>query len=251
MLWIAAGLIVSGYLIAGIINTLADSLPLGKPGWWVGCKNCLQTAGFFDYLFLKKCSACQVEPGLRRITLQIIFPVAFLFLWFFPPRNLHPLLAMVIFAYMALVFVIDLEHKEVYGVTNVVGLLLAIGTGIFYRGFSDTLVGGAVGFAVMAVFYLFGKVFVSLLNKRRTEKVDEVALGLGDVYVTLILGLFVGWPMILLLLMLAILSGGIVSAGILIFQKTRRGGRNLTAIPYTPFLLTAGAVLLYLIKPGA
>ncbi len=244
--------LVLGFGAGILVNLLADALPQDRPALPARCTACGGQASFINkYVFFEKCKACQAAAGVRRWLVQLGLPFAFLLLWFFPPRNLNPVLAMGILTYILVVFVIDVEHREVITITSLAGLILAAVTGFIYRGISDTLLGGAVGLAVMLVFYWLGKLFIALLSRVKGEAVDEVALGMGDVHISLILGLFVGWPMVLFLLMLAILGGGVVSAGIILVQKLRKRYQPLAAIPYTPFLLVAGAVLLYLLKPGA
>lgn len=249
--FVILALLVSGIAAGILVNLLADSLPYNHSPLNVQCTTCGSHFSCANYLFFLKCETCGRGSGKRRWVIQLGLPIGFLLLWLFPPRNLSPVLAMVILTYMLVVFVIDLEHKEVITLTSLVGLILAIMTGFIYRGVGDTLLGGAVGLGVMLIFYWLGKVFIALLSRLRGERIEEVALGLGDVHISFILGLFVGWPMILFLLMLAILAGGLVSASIILIQRLRKTYQPLSAIPYTPFLLIAGAVLLYLIKPGA
>src|SRR5262249_2394480 len=63
-------------------------------------------------------------------------------------------------------------------------------------------------------------------------------MGGGDMKLGAMLGAFLGWKIALLALFLAVLTGGIVALGLLLFA--RRGRKD--AIPFGPFLALGGAV---------
>jgi prepilin signal peptidase PulO-like enzyme (type II secretory pathway) len=69
------------------------------------------------------------------------------------------------------------------------------------------------------------------------------ALGFGDVNLSGVLGLILGWPLILPTLFLSILIGGVVSLVYMLTMLAFRRYQLLMAIPYGPFLVS-GAVLL-------
>lgn len=75
--------------------------------------------------------------------------------------------------------------------------------------------------------------------------VHPPSLGMGDVKLVLVLGVyagFLGWPVLGAAVVLSCLSGGLVSAALLI---TRRADRR-TAIPFGPFLLLGTGLALLL-----
>jgi leader peptidase (prepilin peptidase)/N-methyltransferase len=76
-----------------------------------------------------------------------------------------------------------------------------------------------------------------------------VALGFGDVNLSGVLGLLLGWPAILVGLLLAVLLAGIVSLIYLIIMLALRRYRLFTALPYGPFLI-AGAGLIIFFRDG-
>ncbi|MGJ9373650.1 prepilin peptidase [Nesterenkonia sp. CF4.4] len=71
------------------------------------------------------------------------------------------------------------------------------------------------------------------------------ALGMGDVKLAVVLGLytgFVSWDTVLAAVVLSFLLGGMVSAGLLISGR----GTAKTAVPFGPFLLVGTAIALML-----
>jgi leader peptidase (prepilin peptidase)/N-methyltransferase len=79
----------------------------------------------------------------------------------------------------------------------------------------------------------------------RGKPVEEDALGYGDVNLSGVLGLMLGWPGILAGLTIAILLGGAVSLIYLLVTVATRRYQAFTAIPYGPFLIAAAIVLLF------
>jgi leader peptidase (prepilin peptidase)/N-methyltransferase len=97
----------------------------------------------------------------------------------------------------------------------------------------------------MLLLYFLGELFGRIMAKRRGEPIEEVALGFGDVNLSGVLGLLLGWPGITAGLIFAILAGGLVSAFILARMMLRKEYQAFTALPYAPFLILAGVVFLF------
>lgn len=140
----------------------------------------------------------------------------------------------------------DMEHRVILNEISVAGVALAIPLGIYWNGLVMTAIGGAVGFGIMIVLYYFGILFNRVMAKRRGEPMDEVALGFGDVNISGILGLILGWPKIAISLFFSVVLGGVISGLYLLFSVLTRSYRPFTAIPYAPFLVIVAVVLFYL-----
>jgi len=97
----------------------------------------------------------------------------------------------------------------------------------------------------MYALYVLGAGLLWLVNRMRGQKVDDVALGFGDVNLSGILGLILGWPGIGLGLILAIFIAGAVSLVYLLVMLALRKYRLFAAIPYGPFLIAGAVVLIY------
>jgi leader peptidase (prepilin peptidase)/N-methyltransferase len=145
-----------------------------------------------------------------------------------------------------LVLVNDLEHRVVLFQVSIAGLVICFVYGYFLHGIWSTLIGGLVGFAIMYLLYLGGGWFTKLLSKRRGEEVTEIALGFGDVNISAVIGLLLGWPAITAGLMIGILAGGLISGLFLLVMVLLRRYQPLSALPYTPFLILGAVVLLFI-----
>ncbi|MGD8737633.1 MAG: prepilin peptidase, partial [Anaerolineae bacterium] len=152
-----------------------------------------------------------------------------------------------------LVIVIDLEHRLILNVVMYPAWGLAILGSLIHptRMFPVlALIGGAVGFGLLYLIYLSGKLFVRILSRRRGKPINAVAFGYGDVRLGLFIGLVVGFPDVLPAIFLALLLGGL--AGILYWfvrAVILRDYSAFTAIPYGPYL-AAGAMLVMFFGSG-
>ena len=137
----------------------------------------------------------------------------------------------------------DMEHREVS--ISIIGVLLGGVIGFLLHGWVETLIGGIAGAGVMLLLHYFGEFVVKQLSAWRGEETDEVALGLGDVYLGGVIGLLLGWPGIVAGLFLAVLLGGAASLLVMIGMAVSKKFQAFVAIPYGPFLVIAAVALLY------
>lgn len=150
-------------------------------------------------------------------------------------------------AYFVLVTVIDLEHRLILHITSLAGLLIGLLVGTNLHGFMPTLIGGAAGFILMLSLYFSGFLYLRISRKLRGKDLEETeALGFGDVNLSGVIGLLLGWPGILAGLILAIILAGCVSLIYLLYVVTRGKYHPSIALPYGPFLATSAIILLYL-----
>jgi prepilin signal peptidase PulO-like enzyme (type II secretory pathway) len=149
------------------------------------------------------------------------------------------------FAFL-LISVIDIEHRliphlVVFPAALFLGLMQALDP---TRGVAKTLLGGTAGAGSFLLLYLLGEVLSRLLARVRGRPLDEVAFGFGDVTLAGLIGLVVGWPAVVLALLVGILAAGLFSLGYLLVMLARRRYTAFTPIPYGPFLIL-GACLVY------
>jgi leader peptidase (prepilin peptidase)/N-methyltransferase len=148
-----------------------------------------------------------------------------------------------------LLLVTDIEHRLIQHVIMLPALLLAL-LGAFVHPTFDSpkraILGGAIGLAFTLVLYAMGILFGWVLGRLRGQTVNEVAFGFGDVTLSTFIGLAVGAPEVLFALAIGILSAGLFSMGYLLIRGlVQRRYTLFTAIPYGPFLILGGAIMLY------
>lgn len=238
--------IVVGIAAGILINYLANVLPYKRKLTEPFCLNCDAPLRWADFLFYRKCPKCGHRPAIRYLLVVAASTLASVILWVSPPDHLNYIGCVILFTYLGLIAVIDLEHRLVLHITSLAGIVIGLFVGFQINGVRSTLIGGAAGFAAMLLLYYLGALFGQLMAKLRGQEIEEVALGFGDVNISGVLGLIVGWPSIWVGLLCAILLGGIVSLLIILAMLAVRKYKPFTAIPYAPFLIIGSIVLVYL-----
>jgi len=247
-------------ILAITINYLSDVLPLGKRLSKPICPQCKKPLSWTDFLLMKKCPSC-ANPRSIRSWIVILAMVAFSIIFrFFPIGRLGYWISLILTAYFAVIFVIDIEHRLIFIWVCFVGVLGAIPLGIWLRysnpkissnlfqSFGLTFLGGVAGFLVMLGIYYLGVLFNRIISRLRKTPVEEEAFGYGDVLVSAVIGLILGWPGVIGAVLLTILIGGIFSGIYISIKSAKKKYQAFSAIPYAPFLLISTLILLYLSK---
>ena len=238
--------ILLGLIGAGLVNYLSDMLPRYRKVGSPICPHCGEMTDWKFYYSFSACGDCGAGPTRRHWIVLITLPVLAVLVRFFPPPVLGNGWEILWLVYFALVVIIDLEHRLILHLVSLFGAVLGFLNGTIAHGFLNTLIGGAAGFGIMLLFYFLGELFIRFLAKRRSEEINEVALGFGDVNLAGILGLILGWPGVIGGLVLAIILGGIASGLFLIVQLIRKEYQAYQALPYGPFLVASVILLLYI-----
>ncbi len=239
---------IVGLVSGWVINYLADVLPLTRRFSTPLCVHCHEKIAWGDYLSFRKCKQCQNKRSLRTWIVQILAPAAAVFLYFFPPARLGSWLGFGLLVFFGLVAVIDIEYRAILIPVNIAGAIIGLLVGITIRDLGNTLLGGGVGFLVMIGIYYFGIFFNKMYGRMRHVEIDEVALGLGDVFLTGALGLMMGFPEVIGGLVTGVVIAGLVSLVIIVISLIGRRYKPLQAIPYAPFLILGAIIFIYIPK---
>jgi leader peptidase (prepilin peptidase)/N-methyltransferase len=232
---------LAGLVWGSFLNVVIYRLPLGlnlaKPP--SACPACGMRIKPYDnipvvsYLILGgKCRRCRAPIPFSYILTEILTPLAFIVLYHHFGLSLH-FFASALFtsALIALAF-IDFKHKILPDHIVFPGIAL----GLIYAFFREDglgIVGALLGAAAGAGFLLV--VYGGYWLVRKKE-----GMGLGDVTMMAMVGIFLGWLPALLTIILASLAG--VLAGILVIVVRKKDFQFL--MPYGTFLAPAAFVAL-------
>jgi leader peptidase (prepilin peptidase)/N-methyltransferase len=201
-----------GLVAGGVINLLADALPRNRPIPPV------------RVLFRRpiKLRYLIVAAGTA-----LVF--AFLYAWpdFADPIKL--VLASFHSSVLILIIVTDFEWRRIPNRAILPAIVIAAVTSPlwFYNYWYIALIGGAIGYGF---FWLAAVVGGKLIGRG--------AMGGGDVKLAAFVGLITGFPGVITALVVTILVGGLISAGLLLLRVV-----NLrSGIPYGPFIALGGFV---------
>jgi leader peptidase (prepilin peptidase)/N-methyltransferase len=236
--------IIAGFIVGWLINYFSDVLPIQRKLSQPHCVHCEANFGWQDYFLLRPCHSCHHKRSLRTFIVLFSAMIIAVILWFNYPPKLGYWLSLVVITYFGVVLIIDLEHRLILHPVSLVGAGIALVVGVLSNDWISTVIGGVVGLIVMLIFYLFGMLFARYRARKLGVDDGEEALGFGDVVLTGVLGLMLGWPQIYQALLIAILAGGLISLLlILILSALRRFESMNVFTAYGPYLIL-GAVLL-------
>ncbi len=254
MVWILP-LIIIGFLCGAIINYLADTLPVKRRLTAPFCHVCQMPQSISNYFFLpRRCQNCGAKRKPRTIVVEGIFSFLAIYLWFFPNQRLNFVLGLLLWAYFGLVIIIDLEHRLILHSVSIAGGILGCGMGVWMHGITPTLLGGVLGFLIMFVLYYIGILLFNKIKKHpkddlpNDEQTVEEALGFGDVNLSGVVGLLLGWPGIVAGITITIFLAGGFSLLYLIYMMVNKKYHKYMSIPYGPFIIFGAAILLFFIK---
>lgn len=244
-------LALGGLLLGVLVNYLADVLPHHRRLKGPVCAYCGTGMSWRPYLAFQPCAQCGRGRRARHWLASLLGALMLPLLWYADPLTL-PLelpfwMAVCLLAYFAVVGIIDLEYHAILTEMSILGALLGLAAGLLRNAWQETLAGGAAGFGIMLLLYLFGRAFGGWLARRRGVTLEDTeALGFGDVNLGGIIGLIMGWPAVVASLFLAIVLGGVTGLLVVLARALSRRYEAGMFMPYAPFLILGAVLLLYL-----
>ena len=243
-----------GWVGGWLVNYLSDVLPFTRRLSQPACLQCGVGFTWRDYLFFRNCQNGH-RRNFRVWIVQALAMAASLYLWGNPPSKLGYPLGFILILYFGTIFVIDMEHRLILHPTSIFGSLLGLLVGTVSHGIYPTLLGGLGGLLIMLVLYYLG-VFFTRFRLRKLQASgqpadEEEALGAGDVILSMVIGLILGWPLIWFGILVAVLLGGAFSILFLLsLVLTRKYQTNALMIflPYGPYLIASAFWIMFFPK---
>lgn len=227
---------LGGLLVGSFINVVAWRLPRGEslvaPG--SHCPGCTapvrpyDNVPVFSWLALRgRCRDCRTRISLRYPLVEALCAALATAVVLTSDGTRELLLGLALTALLVPIALIDLDHKRIPNVLNLAGALaaLAIGLASDPAGVPEQLLAGAAagGFLLAAALARPG------------------GMGMGDVKLAAVLGLFLGWDVAVALLV-ALFAGTFVGIAVMARRGVAEGRR--TALPFGPFLAVGALVAL-------
>tara|TARA_B100001123_G_scaffold448650_1_gene610680 strand:+ start:7361 stop:8140 length:780 start_codon:yes stop_codon:yes gene_type:complete len=230
---IAAGLAFGSFSCVCICR-----LPRARSIVWPrsACPGCHKNLIWFDnvpvisYLLLGgKCRSCRKKISLLYPSVELTISLLFLFqYWYLGWQSL--LLVRLAFACaMVILCVIDWQERVLPNVITLPGIAFGLGSSAFLDpGFLDSFIGCVTGaFLLLSVrsgYYAFRR---------------EHGLGMGDVKMLAMIGAFLGWQPVLLVLFVAAVGGSVIGVCLMITGTV--GSRY--PLPFGSFLAVSALVV--------
>lgn len=244
-----------GWLVGVFINHAADTLPRRvRLGEFPRCAFCdtprtlMAWSAVVGYLSGRRaCLGCGAPLPVRSVVVELLTPAIFVGLLWRYGLSVHLGLLSLYSAILILVTVTDLEHHLVLNVVMVPAILLAMGGAFFNEDmtYRRALLGGGVGFLSLYGMFLLAQPVSALLGRLSGHEVSEVPFGFGDVTLGTFVGLITGLPGVFFALLITLLAAGLTAALFLFVRAMiQRRYTLFTAIPYGPFLVLGGFVMM-------
>lgn len=233
---------VFGAAVGSFINVVADRLPASKsiispPSSCPGCQHSLSTTDLFpvlSYLLLKgRCRYCKMSIPVRLFWVELGMAALFVFLYLHYGFSWNLAIAVFYCCLFIVLLIIDLEHSILPNKIVYPGMVIILAVAVVAEfvppviqpGIKSAAIGGAIGFGLLLVPTL----------------ISRGGMGWGDVKLAGLVGLVTGFPLVFLAMFLAIVSGGLTAAILLLLKiKSRKD-----TIPFGPFLSSSTLATLF------
>lgn len=205
---------------------------------------------FFSFLILKgRCRDCEKKISWQYPVIEVATGIIFAVVGavYFNAANLESWAMTGYFlgvvSALLVIFVYDLLHMEIPGLAlwPAIGWTVAFNLffdwtkdGIGNNIFNSAIYSGALG-AFLAFIFFFLLVTIS----------KEKWMGMGDAQLAILLGLVLGWPKILLGLMLAFFLGAMCGIILILLKKKKMQSQ----IPFAPFMILGSMLALAFYTP--
>ncbi len=231
-LFLALGLIVGSFL-----NVCIYRLPRHESVNWPGshCTACNRSLAWYEnvpvvsWVVLRgRCRTCNDPISVIYPIVEVITGVVFLAAYELYALTPLTVVRIAFACAMIVLFAIDLRHRILPNVITIPGIVAGFIASVWLPpGWQSSLIGLLIGGGVL---FAIGEVYY------RTRGVE--GMGMGDVKMLAMIGAFLGWPLMLLTLILASFSGAVLGAAMIV---SGRGGTK-AALPFGTFL-AVGALL--------
>jgi leader peptidase (prepilin peptidase)/N-methyltransferase len=245
-----------GATVGSFLNVVSDRLPRGKsllfpPSHCFACNNRLTARDLipvFSYLWLKgKCRHCSARIPLRILLVELFAGLLFVLLFWHYGLSWNWLAATIYTSLFLALSIIDLElqilpNKLIYPFL-VMAPVIATLTGpnilsidpdlnffnqwlsnMYLANFVSAIAGAISGLLILLIPMLFLR----------------GGMGMGDLKLTMLIGMITGFPLVFISIFISVISGGLI-AGILLLTGIKK---RKDAIPFGPFLCLGALVTL-------
>lgn len=220
-----------GLFIGSFLNVLIDRLPKGQNVLWgrSHCDYCKRTLRWYELIpvlsFIVqggKCLRCKKPLSWQYPGIELTTAAGYGVIWYlFTPNTSGIIAACIIFSAFLVMFMADLKEQIIPDSMIVTGIL---GTALWgFENFSLSI--GEIhllsGFCTFAFFYVLW-----LITKRK-------GIGFGDVKISFLIGLLLGYPQTIMALYVAFLTGAFVGVILILGGKKKLKSK----IAFGPFLI--------------
>jgi len=228
---------VLGLAVGSFLNVCIHRLPIDvsivKPR--SRCPMCGRSLRWYEnipllsYIFLRgRCRGCGAGISWQYPIVELVTAGVFVLTLFVYGPDLLLVSRLLLGSALIVLFVIDLQHRILPNAITLPGIVVGFVLSTFTEpGWLSSLIGIVIGGGVLLAI---AEVYYRVRH--------EQGLGMGDVKMLAMIGAFLGWPLMLLTLVLASFAGSLVGLAMIV---SRRGDMKY-ALPFGTFLAIGALV---------
>lgn len=248
------GLVVGSFLNVVVYRLrVAETLVMDRSH----CPHCKKTIAWYDnipvisFILLKfRCRDCQENISWQYPIVEILTGALFVLVgyYFFDVMQMFSWITtgyyLFIISSLLVILVYDFLYMEIPSIVLWLAIFVAIVFALLVDGgreissgmtaFDFLTFSGALA-ALAAFSFFFSMVAFS----------KEKWMGMGDAYLVILLGFIVGWPNILLALLLSFSLGALTGIGLILGKKKKMGSQ----LPFAPFLVLGTIITIFWYEP--
>jgi len=236
---------ILGLIIGSFLNVCVWRLPRGGSIIYPGshCPLCSAPIRWYDnipilsFLLLGgRCRSCGGRISFRYPLVELLTGCLFVAMYGSFGLSYQTLIYILLASSLLTVGFIDLDKKIIPNLITLPGIALGLIFSLLFSHLSpkDSLLGTILGGGILLLVGIFGK---ALFKKP--------AMGGGDVKLAAMIGAFLGWRQILLVLFLSFLLGAVIGTTVELIKGTLSKGRQ---IPFGPYIALSGLVAVFFSK---
>ncbi len=203
------------------------------------CPHCQNKISWYDnipllsYLVLSgKCRICKKRISIQYPILELTSSLLLLLSYLKFDLTWQFFSSTVLISILILVFFIDLNHRIIPDVITLPGIVL---------GLCFSFVNPQISFSNSVIGFLSGGLSFYLLAMVGEAVFKKESMGGGDIKLAALLGAFLGWKNLILIILLASFLGALLGVLKLSLSKSKQD----KTIPFGPFLAIASIVALF------
>ncbi len=248
---------IVGLMVGSFLNVVIYRLNLAESIFWgrSHCPHCKAKINWYDnipllsFILLQgKCRYCGEKISWQYPIVEFSTGLSFILLAEIFLQNhswlnwLEVIFYLVLVSLLIVILVYDLKFLKIplliiwlaVAWTSAYYLLVdSFNFPVLINFWDSRFLSGLIGGAIASSFFLF----LVIISR-------EKWMGMGDVYLGFLIGLVIGWPNILLVLMLSFLLGSVVGLTLVISKRKKMSSQ----LPFGPFLIISLFLIIFLLK---
>ncbi len=234
--------LVFGLVLGSFLNVCIYRIPLGKsivrpPS---NCPQCGSAIRFYDnipilsyFFLLGRCRSCRNQIPLRYPVVELTEGLLSTALFVTYGPSLQYLVLLAFCSSLLVVAFIDIDHKIIPDIISLPGILAGFGFSLLPKAPVSVLE------SALGILLGGGSLYLVGLLYRWTRK--QEGMGGGDIKLLAMIGAWMGWKSLPLILLISSLTGTLIGGGCLLLARRRLN----EAIPFGPFLVLGSLLCLF------